>query len=530
MVRVSHVPWFLMAALGVGCSALAGLGDFGEARGTGGDGGARSTGGGGLGGESTGGGGGTSADCAMDGQDTPWDPALVRQLAGSTNVRGEAVATDGQRRLIVGGWYQGVLLGGDLDDDGIVLCPDSGTTTSGFVARWAADGSTREVFCFGDEAGDQRVNAVAIGDDDTIFVGGQFVGSFAGYPVELAATEMSGMVIALDPATFEVAANEQIGLAGEQRVSALSLKGGELAVGGWFEQELRIGGLALADGGMSFSDAFVVSMPLDLSSADVVIATGDEVGDSGITGLAHDEFDDRLVAGGLFEGELTLDRLPLTSAGARDGFVTSVGPTSWVAQLGGTLAERVFDVAVGPNGDVFLVGAYETDGAMLRDATDVSVGLVDAGALSTSSGVVAALTAAGAHRWHHWVTSANGPFDFHAVATDGTYVLYGGSYKKLGLIEQDGSLCRDGTTCGDLDVPDNTTRSALLVIYDAADGSTIDIRLGQGNADAYLRNVTFDLCGSAVVLLEYSDTLTFGKTLAPHDAGLAVARLYRPEP
>ncbi|MEQ9318929.1 MAG: hypothetical protein RIF41_07195, partial [Polyangiaceae bacterium] len=116
-----------MAILVGGCAALAGLGDYGEALTTG-AGGAVATGGSGSGGDERGG-GGSMPECALDGAGTAWDPALVRTLEATQDARASAVATDGQRRLIAGGWYRGELRGGDEGGAAPVLCPESGATT-----------------------------------------------------------------------------------------------------------------------------------------------------------------------------------------------------------------------------------------------------------------------------------------------------------------------------------------------------------------------------------------------------------------
>ena len=217
--------------------------------------------------------------------------------------------------------------------------------------------------------------------------------------------------------------------------------------------------------------------------------------DDGTLGLATDAAGD-VVAAGFFQGTMKIGNLaPVVSAGGNDVFVAkfdTAGTPLWVQRFGGSGDDAAEDVAVSPDGRVFVVGYYA--GTVVFGADALMSGQTQYGAFTV------ALDAAGTPQWARSL-----PLDDVAtmqIAVDPRPIASGG-----------GDVVIAGTwvTGGD--------SNAFLAAYDADGGTVFTKQFGDGQAQ-YGEDVAVDAQGDIVLVGEASGGISFGGPTLTSAGGL----------
>jgi hypothetical protein len=212
---------------------------------------------------------------------------------------------------------------------------------------------------FGPGGDGQAIQGMAAGPAGEVAVAGAFGGSIDLDDVTLTATTNDAWVALFAADGTLTWAKHVVGSGndGTNRVAVLS--DGDVIVTGYFNQTLAVDG-----------DVWTSAGGVDFYVLRLAAATGDVVwaqhygssGDEGPTGLGVDASDNIVVAGQLSGGPLTFPPgKQVTSTGQGDVFVArldSAGNTLWAKGYGGIEHESGGAVAVGPVGEVFVMGRF----------------------------------------------------------------------------------------------------------------------------------------------------------------------------
>ncbi len=227
-----------------------------------------------------------------------------------------------------------------------------------FMARLENGSAANWLGNFGDAAVQGGAAVAVDGSDNAIFTG-QFAGSFSLGASPIGGTGKNGFVAKLTG--FADVQAVQLGLAGPDNkgLDVAAAPDGSIFAVGSFDGSVDFGdGTTHTPSG---ADAFLVKLDgnlgtvwsrayggasLQIASAVVADAAGNAI------------------VGGTFAGTITLDR-EYTSADARDAFVVEVDPSGapvWSRVLGGLGNQEITDVALAPDGDIWIAGG--TGGAV----------------------------------------------------------------------------------------------------------------------------------------------------------------------
>lgn len=262
--------------------------------------------------------------------DTAGRQIFARALGAAESADGLALAVGANGDVAVGGAVTGVL-GATVDVGG----------TDAFVASFDADGEQRFLRRFGG-VGDDAIQALAVGDDGAVFVGGRTSGAL----VEGAfAGQTDGFIRGLN-ADGSTRFTQQFGGAEADAVSALAIDGGALVTASVENGEGVLRKLDLATG--AEDPGFAVNLG-DLDSGQ-------------ITALAVDEANGAIFVAGSARGGFGLPTNG--NAGARDAFVARLasadGTVEFARSLGGTAEDVAADFVV-DGGSVYLTGTTRND-------------------------------------------------------------------------------------------------------------------------------------------------------------------------
>ncbi len=254
----------------------------------------------------------------------------TRVLGTPATERAYGVALDTQQNVIVAGYTSG-----DLDGEH----PDSGGNDA-FAAKLSPEGEVLWTLQFGDASAADRAYALAVGDDDRIYVAGYTSGSLDGdnagdKDIFIAQVTPDGEIVWL----------EQFGGAGEDKGLSLAVDGDTVYLSG-----VAGVGTALADP-VGDLDAYVAAFSTDgeqlwinqFGSDGWDEANGVHARDGQVyvTGFVSGDFGDHA-----FEGE-------------RDMFVAvfdSAGDLVWSDQPGTPFNDKGADIRVDDDGRVYVIG------------------------------------------------------------------------------------------------------------------------------------------------------------------------------
>ena len=219
-------------------------------------------------------------------------------------------------------------------------------------------------------------------------------------------------------------------------------------------------------------------------------------------GLAVDSSGNTYVAGSFgsvgFAGVIDFGSTNLTSVGGVDGFFAKYDPSGscvWARQVGGPGLDEAIKVAVAPNGDVLVVGAF-SQAAQVGSSNVVSSGGTDIFAMRFGPGGDL-----------QWIQSAGG------ATNDSPYSV---------AADVVGGFLVTGAFAGQMNLGTNQLTAngddAFLVRF-RADGSIAWVRTAQGTGDETGADIAIDGQGFCYWVGDFTSNTTFGGTNLTPAAG-----------
>jgi len=298
----------------------------------------------------------TPEDEACDGADTLECPPLGEGWLKTYGVGGApqtvydlAITPEGDI-IVVGGFGATIDLGGgDIASTG---------NYDIFVAKIDPLGNLVWAKRYGD-ASLQQALAVAVDAAGSIYFGGRIYGAadFGNGVLLTSAGSDDAFVVKLDPNGGAIW-GKAFGDAGSQQVDAIAVtKANQVVIAGSFGGTVSFGGSTFTSAGGD--DIFVAK--LDESGFHSSSRAFGSTGYEAIRDIALNDAGQVFVTG-VFDTTLTIGGQTLTSQGSRDVFAAELSPNLsplWANGWGDPSFQEAFDVAVAPNGDVYLAGAFE---------------------------------------------------------------------------------------------------------------------------------------------------------------------------
>jgi len=330
---------------------------------------------------------GSGIDGSMGGDspaDVPTFGSAIGEIAGGRSSIEHIVDVPGGD-LVIGGRFTASFMLGEVP---ISLVGGQDL----FVARLDAAGRVRWARGFGSPVTD-RIDAVALGPDGTIYVGGVMEGpiDFGGGP--LANQNDDGFVVALTPSgdhvwSRAIGGSLATGPYGNDGVDAVVATSDGIVVGGTVDGSVDFGGMVIGPTGGSY-DAYV-AMYSSTGTLRWVRRYGVQ-GYNAVFAAAADSADNIYVSG-FYEGSPNFGGGPVAASGIQDAFVLSLdaaGGYRWDETFGGSGFDWPYDIAVDAAGTVYVAGFFEQ--TITLGGTLTSAGGRDA--------LLASYTATGALRW-----------------------------------------------------------------------------------------------------------------------------------
>ncbi|MDI1448923.1 hypothetical protein [Polyangium sp. 6x1] len=270
------------------------------------------------------------------------------ELASPQLVSAIAIAPDGN--IVIAGSFGGVI------DLGAGPMASTGNYDI-LVAKLTPLGEVVWAKRFGDSNA-QQANAVAIDGAGAIYVGGSVFGSVDfGDGVQTSKGADDAFV-----AKFDAGGNplwsKLFGDTASQEVRALAVtKTNQVVVAGNFAGTISLGGPAFTSAGGD--DMFLGKLDetgFHAASRRMGGQGADDLRAIAVAGMDH------VVVTGHFASGLDIPGNVLTSKGGFDVFVadfTSALSPTWARGFGDATAQQAFDVAIAPNGDIYLAGFFE---------------------------------------------------------------------------------------------------------------------------------------------------------------------------
>jgi hypothetical protein len=239
------------------------------------------------------------------------------------------------------------------------------------VAKLGPDGSHLWSKRFGDAAGFQSANDVAVDALGNVIVGGTFSGTVNFGGVNLTATASDAFVVKLGPAGTHLW-SQRFGGSADQTIAGVAVDtSGNILLTGNFESSITFGMSTYSTVNVIDKDGFVAKlnaagMPQwSFEFGDAVILNGIEAGQSGVK-IATDTAGNVYVVGN-FESQMAIPGgATMSSAGNADIFiakVSSAGVHQWSKRFGDAASQSVADLAVNAAGDI-LAFAGELNGTV----------------------------------------------------------------------------------------------------------------------------------------------------------------------
>ncbi len=292
------------------------------------------------------------------------------------------VATDAAGNIYVAGLFTSTI------DFGSGTLTGKGVTDI-YLAKLDSSGNAIWSKSFGD-AGDQRVNALAVNSAGNIAITGMYQGTlnFGGSTL----TANSGSSWDFYVASFTSAGthvfSKSVGDVNEQRGDAIAVdSAGNVICGGAFTGTVDFGAGTLT---ASDRDTFLVAYQ---SAGGVLYSkrfggAGDQMAQSVAVDSSGNVF-----LGGNMTGSMTIGTTVLTSAGGSDAFLAKLdtgGNVVWVKQFGDAATQSLAGVAVDSMGAVSIAGS-------MMGSVDFGGGVLTSG--GDTDAYFAKLDASGAHVW-----------------------------------------------------------------------------------------------------------------------------------
>ena len=294
---------------------------------------------------------------------TPW----VRMFDASFLMTPAALAVAPDGTACVAGDFQG-----DLRVSGQSVT--SSGASDGFAACFSPDGALR--FLVATRFPGEDGFAAAALTPDGLVVAGQLPGPATLGGVALSTAGGIDTVLARFDRAGRVVRAITLGGAGTDQPTAIAVDPrGHLLVTGSSDQDLRAGGISLRNEGRNH--AWLVELDASLT---VIRARSFPAGFEAHATALHVAPDGAVTLGGHFSGSLRLGSASLGPTRAQDVFVARILPddrVAWAQRFGDGADDRLHDLAVAPDGSVYLAGssgigrfAFGSDAFMVEGASD----------------------------------------------------------------------------------------------------------------------------------------------------------------
>jgi len=273
----------------------------------------------------------------------------VQAESGSSPARGRATAVDAAGYAYVLGSFR----------DTVTFDSQTITTEGGddiFLVKYDAFGTVIWAQSFGTEYADYGCDIV-IDPANNIYITGSFKGDSIdfGGTTALMNDGRSRFVAKFD----ENGVNQWASPYGGIRV-ALAPNGNVYTAGAYYEDSLMVGSTIVYNQGRS--DIYVFA--LDNNGNALGVFGGGGSGYEHLRGMGFDANGNVTLAGITTTDTLTLGGTTLYNRGEKDIFVaqyTQIGAPLWATMMGGTRNDECQDIAVDANGNVFVVGGFESN-------------------------------------------------------------------------------------------------------------------------------------------------------------------------
>jgi len=284
-----------------------------------------------------------SQDVALQKFDSAGNLVYSRDLGAGVSASGLALSVSSSGQVAIAGSVTGSLSAGES--------MASATTSDSFVSLYDANGQEVWTQRRGATAADQA-NAVAFGNDGTVYVAGQTASSMPGSTGSSGGTDAYLMGIATSSKGAPVVKfTNQYGTSGNDIASSLVVDGTNVYVAGIEQGHAVVRGF----------DASGTGAPIQTAQRDLGDLQGGNIAGIGVTAGGQ-----VVVAGSTFNGALSGGAVTANPAGGEDGFVAAMstglaaGPSDTIAYYGGSGNDKVTGMAVSGN-NVYLTGSAGAD-------------------------------------------------------------------------------------------------------------------------------------------------------------------------
>jgi len=293
----------------------------------------------------------TADDENCDGETPACSETWVVGYSAENNQQARAVAIDRSNGdVIVLGDFEGTVGFGDgphVSDNG---------KHDIFLARYDLYGNSIWIKQFGDSSNQYGGDVVVAPDGDIVLVGRAFgIIDFGGAPLDGVGTD--DVFIARLDGNGDYVWSTMVGGLDPDRSERVAVDpAGNVYVTGTFTGDATFGGTQLASAGLR--DLFLVRLSAASGGIQWARQLGGPEDDYG-WGVAAD--DTGVYFTGHFGGSVSFDATQLDAADGLDAVIGKYDPDGeplWALAAGGDGLDQGYDIAVGPTGDVFVVGAF----------------------------------------------------------------------------------------------------------------------------------------------------------------------------
>lgn len=389
----------------------------------------------------------------------------------------------------------GQFLGWSHSCDGTDVCTVVMTSDHEVGALFGVPGQALWATQFGSSARDFG-HGLVVDDDDAVITVGEFSGTilFGGTPLtSVGSTDI--YVAKIQSATGALVWARRFGGSNSDVALDVAVDAARnIYVTGRFVGTVDFGGGPLTSG--TLDDAFVLKLTTDGSFgwARTIGGASYDVGEA-ITAR-----NSAVIVSGFYNGTMTVDSTPLTSAGSADIFVVSMndsdGSTHWIKSFGGTSGDHASDVAIDGSDNVVLTGWF-------RGTVNFGGGAISTPAADSNAILLLKLAGSdGAHLLSQGYGSPAIHSYGYGVAVDAANSIF--------LTGEFGDTV--DFTCPDTLTASQTNLSDTFLVKLTQAGSCVWAK-GFGGTGAFSRNgrgVTTDTAGSVAISGSFCGSMSFG--------------------